>query len=292
MINNTHKIIIKNRITDDDYKQIKRLSDICLDHDTTNLKIELEFKMHIFKDESTSNDANEFFYYIGDILVGYLGVFSMGRMSTPELNGMVHYEYRRQSVFTKLFEAALKELKSREFNEILLLSDKASTAGIKFIESLGCEYAHSEYQMEQNKKTAKPTDSHITLRQADENDLKEIWEQDSIYFGTGEEYDPGKATQLDEKNVTYMVELDSKIIGKIRVEYGENTSIYGFGIRPEYRDQGYGKQALLHTLHKINERDIFAARLEVECKNAAALGLYKSCGFEEKSVMDYYRFEI
>jgi len=61
---------------------------------------------------------------------------------------------------------------------------------------------------------------------------------------------------------------------------------------PDYRGKGYGKENLKETLHLINEKHIYAIELDVECKNNTALNLYKVCGFEEKSVMHYYKYNI
>ncbi len=89
--------------------------------------------------------------------------------------------------------------------------------------------------------------------------------------------------------ITYMIELDSRIIGKIRVELnGKKGLICGFRILPEYRNQGYGKQALKSVLNILYENKIYDISLEVETKNKNALKLYKSYGFVEESVTDYY----
>lgn len=77
------------------------------------------------------------------------------------------------------------------------------------------------------------------------------------------------------------------------MEYSDNSSfICGFGILPDFRGKGYGKSALKEALCLINGKNIYNIELDVECKNNTALNLYKSCGFEEKSVMNYYKYNI
>ncbi|WP_261177884.1 N-acetyltransferase [Anaerobacillus sp. CMMVII] len=61
---------------------------------------------------------------------------------------------------------------------------------------------------------------------------------------------------------------------------------------PEFRGKGYGKEALIGTLQLIQEKNIYDIELDVESKNDNALNLYKACGFEEVSVMNYYEFKI
>ncbi|WP_330654154.1 GNAT family N-acetyltransferase [Caproiciproducens sp. MSJ-32] len=64
----------------------------------------------------------------------------------------------------------------------------------------------------------------------------------------------------------------------------------GFGITPEFRARGYGRQALSTILNLLNKEDIFWAELDVEVKNKGALKLYTSCGFKEESIMNYYEY--
>jgi ribosomal protein S18 acetylase RimI-like enzyme len=88
--------------------------------------------------------------------------------------------------------------------------------------------------------------------------------------------------------ITYMVESEAGIIGKIKVDFGDEGFISAFGILPEYRRKGYGRNALKEALNILNRNNIHMVGLEVAAQNINALGLYKSCGFEEQSVTDYY----
>ena len=290
MINNNHKIVSKNIINQDDYKKIAHLQNICSSYDNIFLKLELEFKMdNLSLFSGSSEHKSEFLYYIDDVLVGYAGMFSIGSMENAEITGMVHPDYRRQGIFTKIFSQVTKECGKRKLENILLLADNKSQSGNKFIQSVGGVYDTSEYQMELLKIKANGNDSSIILRPAQQQDLDELKRQDTLYFGvSGEESEDNK-----DKYVTYVIQLDEKIIGKIRVDYNDDIGfIYGFGILPDYRRKGYGRQSLIKTLEMIKSRGINKSALEVECKNASALNLYKSCGFVEKSVMNYYKYTI
>ena len=95
----------------------------------------------------------------------------------------------------------------------------------------------------------------------------------------------------DEKNniITYLIQVDDKVIGKIKVSKELNSAfISGFGIIPEYRNKGYGRAALMQVLNYLRNDGINKAALDVEIKNKNALHLYKACGFKEKSTMNYY----
>ena len=93
--------------------------------------------------------------------------------------------------------------------------------------------------------------------------------------------------------ITYLIKIDDKIIGKIKVSKGLTSAfISGFGISAEYRRMGYGKTALIEILNNLYDDKICDVELDVEIKNKKALNLYKYCGFKEQSVMNYYNISI
>jgi len=287
-------ISLKQYISEKEYKEINQLKELCCSQDKTNLKLELDYKINMKRNSEIGlKNINEFLYYIDDILVAYLGISSYGGSNIGEINGMTHPDWRRKGVFKKLFVFAMEQCKGRSFNKILLLTDGNSSSGIEFIKTANGSYDFSEYRMKLLSKAFSESLSSIILRKAEKLDRKEIARQNAIYFNDSEACDgfPEEEDNLNE--VTYMVELKEEIIGKIRVEYNDNSAfIYGFGILPDFRGKGYGKAALKEALRIINEKSIYEIELDVECKNSTALNLYKDCGFEEKSVMNYYKYNL
>lgn len=282
-------ICLKKQIDKKDYIKINELKKICNEKEDIFLKLELEYKLSMRQDKEESFEyTNEFFYYFGDILIGYLGIFTFGG-EKAELTGMVHPGYRRKGIFNKLFNLAIEECKRRNYKKILLVCDNRSSSGLAFIKATGAVYAFSEYEMRMDNKCVFQEEKSIILRKASNSDADEIARQNNIYFGSTS----GIAIMPEDSEkvniITYMIELDSKIIGKIRIEVNRNKGlICGFGILPEYRNKGYGKQALKSAINLLNKNKIYDVALEVETKNINALKLYKSCGFVEKSVTDYY----
>jgi ribosomal protein S18 acetylase RimI-like enzyme len=288
-------ICLKEYIYEKEHAEINALSELCTFNDKVDLKLELDYRLNMpRKSEVGLKNVNEFLYYMDDVLVAYIGISSFDG-KTGEINGMTHPNWRRNGVFKRLFELAVKECKSRKFEKVLLLSDSKSISGTEFIKSVQGSYDFSEYRMKLTKETSFKKEAIITLRKSEKSDVHEITRQDAIFFGDGEseellELEADQAENLD----TYMIELDEMVIGKIKVEYLDNNSAYicGFGILPEYRGKGYGRAALNETLKLINEKNICDIELDVACKNDRALNLYKSCGFDEKAVMNYYEYRI
>ncbi|OOM74135.1 putative N-acetyltransferase YycN [Clostridium puniceum] len=284
-------ICLKEYITKKDYKEINFLQQICTNNDKVNLKLELDYKLNIFKNSEIGlNNINEFFYYIDETLVSYLGISSFGG-NICEVNGMTHPNWRRKGIFKKLFEILVDEFNKRNINEILLLADGKSNSGGEFINNIGGKYDFSEYRMKRVSKVISERIDSIRLRKAENSDVKEIAKQNSIYFNDPEEASDASEIEILLNESAHVVELNGNIIGKINIEYGEDSAfICGFGILPDFRGRGYGKAALKEALYLINKKNIYTIELDVECKNSTALNLYKACGFEEKSIMNYYKY--
>lgn len=283
-------VCLKQYINEDDYRKLNELKDICTGDDKIFLKAELEYKISMGKThtgESLKN-INEFFYYSGETLAGYLGICSFSG-DTAELTGMVHPRYRRAGIFTRLVSMAVEECRRRKFGRILLVCDRASYSGIEFIKSQGVPYSFSEYEMYLEGNSEPEGGDSIVLRKAVNSDMGEIARQDYVYFGDSIRKTPLPEEEEKRNRITYMVELGSKVRGKIRLDIDSGEGfICGFGILPEYRNQGYGRQSLKAALYILNKKNIHNVGLEVAAQNKNALSLYKSCGFEEKSVTDYY----
>jgi ribosomal protein S18 acetylase RimI-like enzyme len=285
-------ICLKQYLSEKEFQEIIQLEELCYSHDKTNVKLELDFKLNMTRDFGLK-ELNEFLYYVNDCLVAYLGISSFGGSNIAEINGITHPDFRRQGLFKKLFELAMEECQKRSFHKILLLSDGHSNSGVKFIKSVNGDYDFSEYRMKWLNKTSLEKINTISLRKATNLDGKEIGRQNAIYFNHSKECEayPEKEEQLNQ--ITYMVERNETVIGKIMVSYNDDSAfISGFGILPDFRGRGYGKAALIETLRLINDQTIDEIELDVECKNDTALHLYKVCGFEELSVMNYYKYSL
>ncbi|WP_226647215.1 GNAT family N-acetyltransferase [Mesobacillus subterraneus] len=317
-------IILKGNIDAGDYETINKLEELCIQHDQTALKLELDYKLGVSVDSSKGvQDINEFMYYNGDVLIGYMGISSFG--GPWEVNGMVDPDYRRQGVFRKLFELVMAEWKRRGSGSMLLLSDRNSESGQKFIAAAGAQYKHSEYEMflkKENPAVASDKLAGIAFRKATNADAKEIARQNAIYFNDEQEASSdGMILQEDEEirsdgmvlseeeeissdgmilpeeeekrgMTSYLVEKEGQIIGKVNLQLTSKLgAIFGLGVLPEHRRKGYGRALLLLAIEKLGEANAKEIMLQVAAENSNALNLYKSCGFEETSTMDYFELK-
>ena len=279
-------IKLKEDLNINDFEDINNLKNICIDYDNTYLKLEIDFKLD--RSESSSNtieSINEFMLFDGSKLIGYAGICDFGG-NEIEVNGMVHPDYRRKGIFTRLFSLVNDEFKNRDADTMLLLSDSSSAGGIEFIKNITEDYAHSEYDMNlymyaENKCNF----DNLNFRKAESKDVNTIAKASFEFFHEGD-------IEGISSGSTYLIEKDNSLIGKVRLEIADNVGgIYGLEVLPGYRGKGYGRELLILSINKLKESNVKAINLQVETKNKNALKLYKSCGFNENYTMDYYRLK-
>lgn len=283
-ISNNLYIKLKENLDKNDYTDINNLANICFNYDKINLKLEIDYKLS--RDDKNSdnlNYINEFMLYDGNMLAGYAGIGSFGGEAL-EVNGMVHPDYRKKGIFTRLFSLVKDEFYKRKSNEMLLLSDNNSTGGIAFIKSLNCEYHHSEYDMNLDMNVIHEIKfDDLVFRKVVCDDINKIAKADFEFLNESD---------IEELllSPTYIIKKDDALIGKTRLEINDNIGgIYGLEVLPEYRGKGYGRELLLLSIKELKEKNVEIITLQVETSNKNALNLYKTCGFKENYTMDYYR---
>jgi ribosomal protein S18 acetylase RimI-like enzyme len=284
------RIKLASQLNYREYEDIKSLREYCVKNDNITLKLELDYKL-IDKSENL-NKINEFMFYDDGTLIGYIGICQFGG-ETLEVNGMVHPEYRRMGVFSRLFSLVKEEWDKRSSRDMYLLSDHKSLPGLEFIKRTGAYYDNSEYEMFLKGDPINSTDlNELRLRKATNKDVNEIARQNAIYF----DVDPEKVDLLlpeEEANRgvdIYIAEFENAVIGKVHLEVSDGRGgIYGLGVLPQYQNRGYGREILIKSVELLKAKQINEIMLQVAVKNKNALRLYKSCGFEVTSTMDYYR---
>lgn len=85
-----------------------------------------------------------------------------------------------------------------------------------------------------------------------------------------------------------MYYLNDELIGYAGISaFSRNVAEINGMVHPSFRRKGHGRASLAKVLNKLKGENISKVELDVEIKNA--LNLYKSCGFKEESIMNYYR---
>jgi ribosomal protein S18 acetylase RimI-like enzyme len=283
------RIILARGLSDSALQEIRDLEKACCKHEGLNMKLNWDML-----EMRSTEENNDLLYYDDNVLIGFLGIYDIAKESKEiEITGMVHPDYRRRGIFKKLFNAAKQECMDRKAERILLISEKSIDAGISFAKFTGAQYSFSEYRMKFEETTTPDfPKTGVTLRIAENKDYPELRHIDTVCFGSPEEEtEDNYANKVYHS--TYVAELDGKSIGKIGILMdGKDGYIFGFGIKPEYRRQGYGREVLSLSVLKLLSEQIKTVLLEVAVKNEKALLLYKSCGFKVITVYDYYEIVL
>ena len=283
-MNNNLFFKLKENLNNNDFIDINDLKNICFVHDNTSLKIEIDYKLsNSGKNSDKTNSINEFMLYDDNKLIGYAGICDFGGEEI-EVNGMVHPDYRRKRIFTRLFSLVKDEFKRRENKAMLLLSDNNSVGGIEFIKNITDDFSHSEYDMNLDMDASQNVSfNNLIFRKAVIADIDKIKEANFEFFSDND-------IKEISSGITYLLEADNILIGKVRLEIIDNIGgIYGLEELPDYRGKGYGRELLILSIKKLKESNVKIINLQVETNNKNALNLYKSCGFKENYTMDYYR---
>jgi ribosomal protein S18 acetylase RimI-like enzyme len=279
-------LIQKRSLTAGELAEIEQLGQICDAHDQATMR----FNWGSLAARS-GNEVNDFLYYQNGRLIGTLSLYTFGR-SEAEASGMVHPDERRKGIFRTLVGVALDELRRRAMPKLIFFCDHKSRPGIAALEAIGAQYGYSEYKMELGEPQMPASfDERLRVARAGSEDADEVGHILAVCFGMDEtEIRQGVHKNIESGSHRYIIaRLDGVPIGALNLQIEENESgIYGFGVLPEHRGRGYGRQILARTIEYALVEGRRPIILEVAPENERALGLYTSVGFRETHRYDYY----
>lgn len=287
-----HGLVTKQTLTEPELAAIKQLVAICNSYEGLHMRLHDDMLR-----ARPGLHTHDFLFYDNGTLVGYLDLDSWG-IEEKEAVGMVHPDYRRQSIFTKLRTAAKAECTSRGITRLLLVCEQASNSGQAFVKASSAKHDFSEYEMLLQIFQARRTfDERLVFREANASDRDTLVSVKAVSFGSTEENIAQmveKALQ-DSRRHFYLTTFGNaslgceEPVGILRLDEMQDTiGIYGFGVLPAYRGLGYGRQMLEEAIRTIRARSQKTIMLDVDTTNTKAINLYQSCGFIVKTTYDYY----
>jgi ribosomal protein S18 acetylase RimI-like enzyme len=222
-------------------------------------------------------------------LVGFVGLYAFGGPSV-EVAGMVHPEYRRQGIGSRLLEEAIELCRRRSERQLLLVVPRTSVGARVLAESRGGALEHSEHALDlDGAVTQGPSDPSLRLRPASIDDISELVRILADAFGQSP-----RPIDLDTPGVSMLVaERDGSIVATLGLNQSPTEwGIYGFAVAPHLQGAGIGRDLLRRVCRQANDAGVRRLHLEVEVNNDRALGLYTSLGFTRTSTEDYFEIPI
>jgi ribosomal protein S18 acetylase RimI-like enzyme len=228
-------------------------------------------------------------------LIGYLTIDGTREV---EINLGVDPAQRRRGIGRRLLDAARAECADRGLTRWILVVDEAAVSGRAFVRAVGAAYQSSEYRLELARDRVpapRAWDRPVQLRRAGPVDAELLGRLVAESSGDDpEETLSWVSRDLAKPNHRFdIATLDGNPIGQIRTNfYGEVIYVTAFGVVPEYRGRGFGRQILEATVRRLIAENWPRIQIEVATNNANALGLYQSSGFDLKTEYGYYHQEI
>ena len=285
-------MIIKSYISlsEQAINEVLNLEDVCKKHDN--------LKGSVFLDTSLNFNhqiKSIFLLYENGELISMLSMF-IPTQQEAEISAFTSPKYRQEGYFKALLTKAVAELGKYEIPTILFVCESQANSGKKVIAKFKTKYDHTEYFMRSNKKSHEAKEGYrLRLLKPDRKDLDKLIETSMRTFD--DSYEDSRILIENcfglENREQYIAVLNDLFIGLGAVNLeGDEGSIFGFGIVPEYRGQGYGKELLHLIVDSLWQRGKTEITLEVNSENAHALELYKKSGFQIAVAFEYYRIKV
>lgn len=260
-----------------------RAIQILKENNSSLYSIEYKLDLSFFKLEN--DKINHLLYWDNDELVGYAALSNFDSEAL-EVTIIVRPD---QEMLNEMIETIMKFAKQEKINKILLITDRKDPYFNKYVgDPNPYKYAFTEYSMflAIDRFTSQPTD--VLLEPAKKEDASEIASLEENQLTS--ETLPLDSEELEK---TLVLKKNGQVIASIRVESeGTFSGLYGFVVRSDFRGQGIGRKVINQVIQQLLERQAQTIYLEVESTNDTALHLYRSVGFKEQTIFDYYVYAI
>ncbi|HEY1388547.1 MAG TPA: GNAT family N-acetyltransferase [Ktedonobacterales bacterium] len=293
----TFEVVGVRQLTEEQAEQARALRDLCNRADGLDLKLGISAGY-----ATQSAEPYAFLCVLDGALVGFC---TLSGDDDPELElcGMVHPAYRRRGIGRALLGAALASARRRLATlRVLAICEDASAAGRAFVAAAGGNHSFSENRME----TAAMPPAHashapardLDVREAGQDEAHELARVIAASFGQSDDHmaeDIVRDMTLEEERyfLARLSDESNEPVGAFKIFVDKPKAyIYAFGVLPEYRRRGYGREILEDILARLFAEGRTAVGLEVDADNTPAQALYRSVGFHDVTVYGYYVLDI
>jgi ribosomal protein S18 acetylase RimI-like enzyme len=286
-----YEVVGVHQLSEEQATQARALRDLCNRADGLDLKLGVTAEF-----VTQAAEPYAFLCALDGVLVGYCSLLG-GDDPELELCGMVHPDYRRRGIGRALLGAALASAQRRlAAIRVLAICEDASTAGRAFVAAAGGKHSFSENRMEIRPPLPTRTQQpRLQVRPAGTSEAEELARVISASFGNAD-------SNLADEIRRDMTATDERYFlahnGVVRVGAFKiftdtpKAYIYAFGVLPEYRRHGYGREILETIIPELYGEGWSVVGLEVDADNIPAQALYRAVGFQDITVYGYYELPM
>jgi ribosomal protein S18 acetylase RimI-like enzyme len=287
----TYEIVGVRQLSEGQAEQARALRELCNSADGLDLKLGISVSF-----VTKSAEPYAFLCTLDGALVGFCTLVG-GDDPELELCGMVHPAYRRRGVGTALLRAALDSARRRlAAMRVLVICEDASAAGRAFVAASGGKHNFSENRMETAAaSSAQPWAKQLVVSEAGLDEAHDLARVISASFGQSDAHMAEDIVHdiTTEGERYFLARLEDVPVGAFKIFVDKPKAyIYAFGVLPEYRRHGYGREILKDILPRLFAEGWAAVGLEVDADNLPAQALYRTVGFRDITVYGYYTLDI
>jgi len=268
-------------------EEMHRLEIICKDQDNLTGSIFVDTTMN-FNQEINSI----FLMYDGSHLISLLTMF-LPTQHEAEITALTLPSHRGKGYFKELLSKAVEELIKYEIPEVLFVLESQSITGKHVITNLAAQYDFTEYSLRLDVRKYVPLASNrLKYLNPSVEDFNQLIATSMRIFDDSYEDAQGMIDNVFQSNTRdqHLGMLSDEIVGMgSSSRDGEEVSIFGFGITPEFRSKGYGYELLHLIVERLRQSGIREIVIEVDSINTHAFNLYQKFGFRIETAFVYYR---
>jgi mycothiol synthase len=234
-------------------------------------------------------------------IIGYLNVIPELDIERVVLGCLIHPAHRRKGLGTMLVSSAMNYAFSKDAKAVHTNILDDNMVGKKFLNKLGFKFVRSfpilRLNLSEIRLKYKTQNFQIRcLKQGEEEKLTKLQNRS---FANTWGYHPNTIEEISDRINLSDYSTNDIIIGydgneligycwmqiyhnEIEVDLKEKPQarIYMLGVDPQHRRKGIGKILLLEGLRRLKNKAIQIVELNVDSKNKAACGLYRSQDFK------------
>jgi ribosomal protein S18 acetylase RimI-like enzyme len=265
--------------------EVKNLINMCEEYDNAKSCIQMDHSLNSIKDLK-----GWILYYTMGELTGILSMLSIMRNET-EISICVKPNFRKKGIAREIFEIAYKHLYENNVETILIVCDRKSKDGIDALINGNFSIHHTEYTMKYTK-LSDTKNKGLEIRAIKNNDIDEVVHIINELFGGDYKENRSfiESSIKADNREGYVGIINDEIISVLFVSNDEDISVNTLGVIKKEQNKGYGKAFIKSIIKQISckDKDIV---IDVDSTNEKAYNLYKSIGFMETIIIDYYKLE-
>lgn len=264
--------------------QIQMLEQLCKEFDRSSLRVGTDCLKEVGGDHA-------FLCRMDDQFVGFLSWHTIDAIEA-NINAMVHPDYRRRGILSRLAKLAAEEIKAQGIQACRIRVPSNSRPGVACVEHLGAQYNQSEFTMNLARFQAEAMKAtNLILRPEEPQDFDFMVKCFSQAFGDSESWTIQYFQNTRDPECDTYIACDGLTpVGMVRVMHLQSgtAAIHAFCVLPSYQGRGYGREILARVVSILLDKPCAQVRLSVVTQNQRALGLYQSVGFEIFAENLYY----